>query len=120
VEKFLGKEHPHVAAALNNMAGLYRAQGKYAEAEPLLHRSLQIREDKLGKDHADVASTLRTLANLYRDQGRYAEAEPLFQRALSIMQAKLPAGHSRISGCQKDYDEMKQRMVGQQSAPGKQ
>ena len=111
-EAILGKDHPRIATSLNNIAELYRMQGKYAEAEPLLHRALQIREDKLGKDHADVARTLRTLANLYRDQGRYAEAEPLFQRALSIMQAKLPAGHSRISGCQKDYDEMKEKMAG--------
>jgi tetratricopeptide (TPR) repeat protein len=111
-EKSLGKEHPHVAAALNNLAGLHRAQGRYAEAEPLLHRSLQIREDKLGKDHADVAITLRTLAQLYRDQGQYVEAEPLFQRALSILKEKLPAGHSRIAACQKDYDEMKEKMAG--------
>jgi tetratricopeptide (TPR) repeat protein len=110
-EKAFGKEHPDVAVTLNTLAELYRMQSRYAEAEPLLHRSLQIREDKFGKDHADVSITLRTMAKLYRDQGRYAEAEPLFQRALSIMQAKLPAGHSRISGCQKDYDEMKEKMA---------
>lgn len=114
IEKTLGKNHPDVTQRLNNLADLYREQGRYAEAEPLLCRSLQIREDKLGKNHADVSITLRTMAKLYRDQGRYAEAEPLFQRALSIMQAKLPAGHSRISGCQKDYDEMKEKMAGQQ------
>ena len=112
-EAVLGKEHPRLALTINNLAELYRLQGRYAEAEPLLHRSLQIREDKLGKDHADVASTLRTLAKLYRDQGRYEEAEPLFQRALAIVKEKLPAGHSRIVGCQKDYDEMKQKMAEQ-------
>ena len=111
-EHSLGKEHPDVAQSLNNIAELYRLQGRYVEAEPLLHRALHIREDKLGKDHSDVSITLCTLAKLYRDQGRYAEAEPLFQRALSILQAKLPAGHSRISGCQKDYDEMKENMAG--------
>jgi tetratricopeptide (TPR) repeat protein len=111
-EKSLGKDHPNVAICLNNLAALYRVQCRYEEAKPLLHRALQIREDKLGKDHADVASTLRTLAKLYRDQGRYAEAEPLFQRALSILKEKLPAGHSRIAACQKDYDEMKEKMAG--------
>jgi tetratricopeptide (TPR) repeat protein len=118
-ENKFGKEHSSVSRTLRIIAQLYRDQGRYAEAEPLFQRALvimkgkvQIRENKFGKDHPDVASTLRTLANLYRDQGRYAEAEPLFQRALSIMQAKLPAGHSRISGCQKDYDEMKEKMAG--------
>ncbi|CAK8722799.1 MAG: Tetratricopeptide repeat-containing protein [Candidatus Electronema aureum] len=111
-EKAFGKEHPDVAVTLNNLAELYRMQSRYAEAEPLLHRALQIREDKLGKNHTAVATTLHIMADLYRDQGRYAEAEPLYQRALSILQAKLPAGHSRISGCQKDYDEMKEKMAG--------
>ena len=44
----------------------------------------------------------------------HEKAELLHQRALSIMQVmqeKLPAGHSRISGCQKDYDEMKEKMA---------
>ena len=34
-EKTLGPEHPHVATSLNNLAALYRAQGRYAEAEPV-------------------------------------------------------------------------------------
>src|SRR3989338_6000626 len=33
-EKVLGPEHPDVAASLNNLAGLYDAQGRYAQAEP--------------------------------------------------------------------------------------
>lgn len=111
-EYALGKDHSHVASSLNNLAGLYRVQGRHDEAEPLLHRSLLIRENKLGQYHADFSFTLHTLANLYRDIGRYAEAEPLFQRAMSILQAKFPAGHSRISDCQKDYDEMKKKMAG--------
>ncbi|WP_417909010.1 hypothetical protein [Candidatus Electronema sp. PJ] len=38
--------------------------------------------------------------------------ELLHQRALAIMQVKFPAGHSRIIGCQKDCDEMKEKMAG--------
>jgi tetratricopeptide (TPR) repeat protein len=34
-EKALGPDHPNVAAGLNNLAVLYCAQGRYAEAEPL-------------------------------------------------------------------------------------
>uniref|UniRef100_UPI004055B298 tetratricopeptide repeat protein n=1 Tax=Candidatus Electronema sp. TaxID=2698783 RepID=UPI004055B298 len=112
-EKLLGKEHPKIALSLTNLADLYRLQGRYNKAEPLLHRALQIREHKFGKDHSSLSITLRSLANLRRDQGRYEEAEPLFQRALVIMKEKLPAGHSRIVGCQKDYDEMKQKMAEQ-------
>ena len=34
-EKALGPEHPDVAQSLNNLAELYRSQGRYADAEPL-------------------------------------------------------------------------------------
>jgi hypothetical protein len=47
-------EHPDVATTLNNLPELYRKQGKYAEAEPLYHRSLAIREKALGPDHPDT------------------------------------------------------------------
>ncbi len=43
-EKALGTEHSRVGQSLTNLAGLYRAQGKYAEAEPLHKRALAIRD----------------------------------------------------------------------------
>ena len=57
-EKALGPEHPDVAVSLNNLAVVYRAQAKYAEAEPLHKRALAIREKALGPDHLDVAISL--------------------------------------------------------------
>ncbi len=40
VAKSFGTQDPRVATSLNNPAGLYDAQGRYAEAEPLFKRSL--------------------------------------------------------------------------------
>ena len=37
-EKALGPDHPEVATGLNNLALLYQAQGRYADAEPLYKR----------------------------------------------------------------------------------
>jgi tetratricopeptide (TPR) repeat protein len=89
--------HDDPAAAeptlLNNLADLYRAQGRYADAEPLYKRSLAIREKALGADHPDVATSLNNLANLYRAQGRYADAEPLYKRALAIRERVLGPDH---------------------------
>jgi tetratricopeptide (TPR) repeat protein len=68
-------DHPGVATALNNLALLYQAQGRYADAEPLHKRALAIGEKTLGPDHPDVAVSLDSLAELYRAQGRYADAE---------------------------------------------
>ncbi len=36
-ETALGKEHPDTGTSLNNLAGLYRSQGRYEAAEPLYH-----------------------------------------------------------------------------------
>ena len=69
--------------SLNNLAGLYQAQGRYAEAEPLYKRSLAINEKALGPDHPDVALSLNNLAELYRAQSRYADALPIVQRTIS-------------------------------------
>ena len=70
-----------MATSLNNLATLYQAMGRYAEAEPLFRRGLEIREKQLGEDHPDVATSLNNLADLYQGHGRYAEAEPLYRAA---------------------------------------
>ena len=59
-EKALGPDHPEVALALNNLAELYRDQGRYAEAEPLLKRALAIRKKVFGPDHPIVATAWTT------------------------------------------------------------
>ena len=54
--KPLARTNPAVATSLNNLAELYRAQGRYAETEPLHKRALAIGEKALGPDHPDVAT----------------------------------------------------------------
>ena len=83
-EKALGPEHPDVATSLNNLAVLYRAQGQYAEAEPLYQRALAIRKRVLGPEHPKVATCLENYAILLRNMGRPEEAAPLEARARAI------------------------------------
>jgi tetratricopeptide (TPR) repeat protein len=40
-ERRLGKDHPDTLIDVNNLAELYRIQGKYREAEPLYRRALE-------------------------------------------------------------------------------
>ena len=61
-EKALGASHPDVGQTLNNLANVYRDQGKYAEAEGLFKRALMIREQALGPNHPDVTATRHNLA----------------------------------------------------------
>jgi Tetratricopeptide repeat len=43
-EKTLGPNHPYVAQSLNNLALLYRMEGRSSDAEPLDRRALAILE----------------------------------------------------------------------------
>jgi TPR repeat protein len=58
-----------VAISLNNLAALYRAQGQYAQAEPLFKRSLAILAKALGPDHPDAF-----------ERGDYGAAVPIYRR----------------------------------------
>jgi Tetratricopeptide repeat len=76
-----GPAHPEVASKLADLAALYGAQGRYADAEGLYARALTIQRNALGADHADVLRTTRELAEVYRAQGRGNEADDLIGRA---------------------------------------
>ncbi len=67
------------AGGVNNLAGLYQAQGRIGEAEPLFKRALAIWEQALRPEHPYVDIALNNLAALYRTQGRNDEAERLLR-----------------------------------------
>ena len=92
-----GNEDHQFAFSLNQLATLYRSQGKYNEAEPLYLRSLSISEKQLGENHPDVATSLNNLAELYRNRGKYEEAEPLYLRSLSIREKQLGEDHPHVA-----------------------
>jgi tetratricopeptide (TPR) repeat protein len=93
LEKSLGPEHPRVATAVNNLAGLLWATNRLADAEPLFRRALAIDEKSLGPDHPDVAIDLSNLGFLLKGTNHLAEAEPLMRRALAIFEARLGPDH---------------------------
>ncbi len=66
------------------MNGLRRRAFGYAEAEPLLKRSLAIKEKTLGPEHPLVATSLENYAALLRKTGRSTEAIKMKARAKAI------------------------------------
>ena len=82
-EKF-EPNHPAVGASLNNLAELYRVQGRYAEAQGLYRRDLAIQEKALGPEHPRVAAVLENYAILVRKTGRSVEADKLEERSSQI------------------------------------
>ena len=53
-----GPDHPSVAQTLNQLAALYAAQGRYADAEPLRERALTIMEKAYGAEDDPRIGTL--------------------------------------------------------------
>jgi CHAT domain-containing protein/tetratricopeptide (TPR) repeat protein len=77
--------HENLAAAMNNLASLYQAQGRLAAAEPLFKDTLEMHKRLFkDKDHPAVATSLNNLGLLYQMQGKLADAEPLYLDALEM------------------------------------
>jgi tetratricopeptide (TPR) repeat protein len=79
------------SASLNNLAVLYKMQGRFAEAEGLYTRALAIYENEISPRDPTLLGSLNNLAVLYYDQGRYAKAESLYKRALAMDEKALGA-----------------------------
>ena len=64
-----GRGPPRHATSYNNLAATLSAQGKYAEAEAMYRRALEIRRKALGEDHPDTATSYNNLAVTLRPRG---------------------------------------------------
>ncbi|MDE5088263.1 MAG: tetratricopeptide repeat protein, partial [Trichodesmium sp. St16_bin2-tuft] len=54
----LPEDHRSIARNFNNLANLYRAQGKYEAAEPLLLQAIEICQLSLGEEHPNTQTVL--------------------------------------------------------------
>ncbi|MCO6437608.1 MAG: serine/threonine protein kinase [Phycisphaerae bacterium] len=89
----LGETHTRTLIAMNNLAILYRLQGRISDAGPLLETVWRIRVDHLGEDHTDTLVSMNNLANQYADQRRFGEAESLYIRTMDIRRKLLGDDH---------------------------
>ena len=103
-EERLNEGLSYVAAApalepplLNNLAGLFKDQGRYAEAEDLLRRSLALREAADPPQIEQMATALLNLAELARLQGKTSDAAPLYARALEAARRGLGADNPELA-----------------------
>ncbi|MGH9966989.1 MAG: tetratricopeptide repeat protein [Pyrinomonadaceae bacterium] len=69
---------------------------RYADAEPLMWRALEIDEQSYGPNHPNVATDLDTLAQLLQATKRLGEAEPLMRRALEIAEQSYGPDHPNV------------------------
>src|SRR5215472_13701463 len=72
------------AIILTNLGMLYQAAGKYAKAQGILLRALEIRETMPDVDERTLALTLLNLGRAQLNGGQFAAAAPILQRALPL------------------------------------
>ncbi|MDJ0733398.1 MAG: tetratricopeptide repeat protein [Nostocaceae cyanobacterium] len=111
LQKELGLEEDY-ARSLNNLALLYKSQGKYEQAEPLYLQALELTKSILGENHPNYARSLNNLAGLYYSQRKYEQAEPLFLQALELTKSILGENHP-------DYARSLNNLAGLYSDQGK-
>jgi tetratricopeptide (TPR) repeat protein len=68
---------------MNNLALLYRYQGKYAQAEPLYIKLLDLQRRVLGAGHPRRLASMNDLALVYLNQGKDTQAGALLREALN-------------------------------------
>ncbi len=82
---------------LDSLAGLYRVQGRYPEAEPLFRRALAIAAESLGPHDPRLSQVLNNLAVLYKYMARFEDASGLYRRALAITTKALGPKHPDVA-----------------------
>jgi tetratricopeptide (TPR) repeat protein len=110
-EESLGREHPHVAAGLNDLALVVSTMGDHGEARAMHERALAIREKVLGAEHPDVAMSLHNLANVHQATSRLDEAKSLLERAAAIHERALGPDHPHLASSLAKLAET-ERMLG--------
>ncbi|MEM6454431.1 MAG: tetratricopeptide repeat protein [Acidobacteriota bacterium] len=82
--------------SFEDLAGLYRLQGRYAEASTHYARALSTLESRLGETNDEVAYCLRGYAVNEWYRGHYVQSARLFERALSIWRALYTERHPEV------------------------
>ncbi len=85
----LGDQPATQAKLMETIGVVYTKLGLYEEAEPLLERSLELRDGAAVTENLGVGDSLQSLAVLYYRQGLFAEGEELARRSLAIREASL-------------------------------
>ena len=82
---------------MSGQANNFYAQGKYAQAQPLFEKALEIRRRLLTDDHPSTATSYNNVAANLNAQGKYALAQPLFEKALEINRRLLTDDHPQTA-----------------------
>lgn len=87
------------ATILNNLAGNYRLQKRFEEAEDLFKQAIAIYNEHPEIPTALLCSAYNNLALVYLDQGRYKEAVRVFSGILEKLKSSPGDLHEKATTC---------------------
>jgi tetratricopeptide (TPR) repeat protein len=99
-ENTYGREHPTVAALLQNLASRAPLWLTCEDALPLVDRVLEIKTRTLGDDALPLATSLTTRGSCLRRSGQPEPALAALDRALEILVTKLGPNSAKLLGPQ--------------------
>lgn len=79
-----GLNDPKVPQTLNNLANCLRQQGRYADADPLYLRAIELKGKQVGPLHKDMIPYFENYAKMLRAAGKEKEAEKMEFKAKAI------------------------------------
>ena len=83
--------------AAGALASVYRARGRYAQAESLLTESIALAVQDPAIGARELAWLLNELAVTYKYTGQFDEAERIYQRALALLEQELGPEHPEMA-----------------------
>ena len=86
-----------MARDLMGLAVVQWQRKRYAQAETLMKRSIDVQAQRLGPDHLDLAPALNNLGALYWSMGRYTDALPLYERVRKTFERTLDPSHPNMA-----------------------
>lgn len=95
--RYLGPEHPDIAASLDNLAVAHGDLGDYDGGVRLDREALAMRRAVYGMDHPDVVQGLMDLAELLKVDGKYPEAVARGREAVAMARRLLEPGDPEIA-----------------------
>ena len=98
--RLLPDGHPDSCSSYNNLAANLNVQGKYAQAQVLFEKALEMCTRVLADEHPETTASYNHLAANLNAQGRYEQVRDLWLRAVKG-HATQPGSksHSRASRC---------------------
>jgi len=93
-ERLLAPDDPLIAYTLNNLAVVYRQEGRLSDAASLYQRAVGIYQHATSKD---LVAVLNNLGRVLADQGEHKEAERRFRQAISAAEKNFGPDHPETS-----------------------